>query len=110
MNESLLVGALAEYMVKEQGVERSIDLDSTKLRNIGEEVIADKINKIFEELKADDQEFEASYKGLSASKKEGILATGKKEPASAQKSVRIQEEAKEMEEDLPQPQRPSTLP
>jgi len=104
LNESLLVGALADYVVNGSarneggGAAQSIDLDSVKLRNIGEEILTDKINRIFDDLKQDDKEFEASYQGLSQSKqrpeaglKESILVTSaKKDHAfdrSAAKSV-----------------------
>ena len=38
------------------------------MRQIGEEVLAEKINKIFDDLKREGQEFESSYKKLDQPK------------------------------------------
>ena len=60
LNESALAGALAEYLLNGSAgrgtmpnvnVDKSID--STNLKAIGEEMIVEKLNKVLDELKAD---------------------------------------------------------
>mgnify|MGYP001117286436 CR=1 FL=1 len=68
-----MAGALAEYLLTGSagknaagfGLDKSID--STNLKAIGEEMILEKLNKIFDECKKDDQEFEESYQSLKKS-------------------------------------------
>lgn len=72
LNESAIAGALAEYYLQGQNVNKSIDagsVGSQDLRNIGEEVIIQKLNKIFDEMQKDNQEFEESYTSLKGPKK-----------------------------------------
>ena len=73
LNESALAGALAEMFMQgngdmnrlpQQNQAMTSSLDSQKMRQIGEEVLADKINKIFDDLKKEGQEFEDSYQKL----------------------------------------------
>ena len=61
-----MAGALAEYLLTGQAgntnslpVDRSID--SVNLKAVGEEMIMEKLNKIFDEVKNENQEFEESY-------------------------------------------------
>ena len=88
LNESALAGALAEYLLTGSagkngmptgGLDKS--LDSQKFRAIGEELIIEKLNKIFDEVKADNKEFEESYQSL------------KKSPERPAKKVTIVEDA-----------------
>lgn len=63
LNESAIAGALAEYMIngsaaRNQSTNASID---TEVRRFGEEMVIEKINKIFDEARNDKEEFEESY-------------------------------------------------
>lgn len=63
LNESAVAGALAEYMMYGSAARPTASID-TETRRIGEEMILEKINKIFDEAQKDNKEFEDSYQSL----------------------------------------------
>ena len=63
LNESAVAGALAEYMMYGSAARPTASID-TETRRIGEEMIVEKINKIFDEAQKDNREFEDSYQSL----------------------------------------------
>lgn len=70
LNESAIAGAIADYYLRngssagraEQLLAQS--LDSQSLRQITEDLVIQKINKIFEEAARDNTEFDESYTAL----------------------------------------------
>lgn len=56
LNESMLVNALTDYLVKDpskQDLRESAAFSEGRVRQVGEEMIIAKLNKIFDEVKQD---------------------------------------------------------
>ena len=68
LNESMLVDALTHYMVnggQQPQNQSTTSIQSSEVRRVGEEMIIEKLNKIFDEVKGDNKEFEESYANTS---------------------------------------------
>lgn len=63
-----MAGAIADYYMhgsagKQANLSRQ-SIDSTQLKRVTEDMVTQKINKIFDEIHGDNEEFEQSYQGL----------------------------------------------
>lgn len=104
-----MAGALAEYMMYGSAPRPAASIDA-ETKRIGEEMVIEKINKIFDEAQKENKEFEDSYQSLK--KPQSFIDTSMQandqsidyvSPGKKQKKVTIVE-------DGGQPQRPSLVP
>lgn len=70
LNESAIANAITDYYINgQQPMTNRVNqsMDSRQLKQITEEMIVEKINRIFEDARNDNQEFEDSYHGFKKS-------------------------------------------
>lgn len=67
LNESAVAGAIAEYYMQgsqPRDLAGARSLDSAQMKEITEQVVTEKLNRIFDEFRADEKEFDAGYVSL----------------------------------------------